>query len=139
MNGVRWPRWRGPPLALQIMALLVGGLVVAQLVTLMLTLLLPPAPAAQYGLDDIAAALVDEPRRGSARRRPAADRAAWPARRERIGLACVRTIAQRTRQADRGRSPARILAFYTPLPFAGTAAARSMAMAAPDRHYGDGR
>jgi hypothetical protein len=30
--------WRGPPLALQITALLLGGLVVAQLVTLFLTL-----------------------------------------------------------------------------------------------------
>ena len=46
---------------MQIMALLVGGLVVAQLVTLMLTLLLPPAPTPQYGLDDIAAALVNDP------------------------------------------------------------------------------
>ena len=32
----------GPPLALQIVGLLVSGLVVAQLVTLLLTLLLPP-------------------------------------------------------------------------------------------------
>src|SRR5437868_4911116 len=36
--------WRGPPLVLQIMALLLGGLVIAQLVTLFLTLVLPPAP-----------------------------------------------------------------------------------------------
>src|SRR3954464_701645 len=54
--------WTGPPLALQIVALLLGGLVVAQLVTLLLTLLLPPAPAPLYGLDDIASALAD--RRG---------------------------------------------------------------------------
>jgi two-component system, OmpR family, sensor kinase len=49
--------WPSPPLALQIMGLLLGGLVVAQLVTLVLTLLFPPAPAQQYNLDDIAHAL----------------------------------------------------------------------------------
>src|ERR1700754_234113 len=47
----------GPPLALQIVGLLLGGLVVAQLVTLLLTVLLPPEPQPQYGLNDIARAL----------------------------------------------------------------------------------
>jgi hypothetical protein len=41
-------RWGGPPLALQILALLIGGLVVAQLVTLVLSLLLPPPQPPQY-------------------------------------------------------------------------------------------
>ena len=49
--------WSGPPLALQMLALLVGALIVAQLVTLVLTLVLPPEPPARYGLDDIAAGL----------------------------------------------------------------------------------
>jgi len=52
--------WCGPPLALQIVGLLLAVLFVAQLVTLLLTLLLPPAPKAQYGLNDIAAALTDD-------------------------------------------------------------------------------
>ncbi len=62
MSAPRRLSWSGPPLALQIVALLIGGLVVAQLVTLFLTMLMPPAPVPQYGLDDIAAALAD--RRG---------------------------------------------------------------------------
>jgi signal transduction histidine kinase len=49
--------WSGPPLALQIVGLLLGGLVVSQLVTLFLTLVLPPAPQPQYGLNEIARAL----------------------------------------------------------------------------------
>ena len=48
-------RWPSPPLAVQIVALLLAGIVVAQLVTLVLTLLLPPAPPAQHSLADIAA------------------------------------------------------------------------------------
>ncbi|PZU06904.1 ATP-binding protein [Sphingomonas sp.] len=129
MNWVRWPRWRGPPLALQIMALLVGGLVVAQLVTLMLTLLLPPAPAPQYGLDDIAAALVDDPEadlRGNGLQRivqqgpPDVNGSGW--------LVSERSRSELAKLI--GVDPRRVsLAFYTPLPFAGTAAARSLAMA----------
>ncbi|MDO6415163.1 ATP-binding protein [Sphingomonas sp. BIUV-7] len=129
MNGVRRPRWRGPPLALQIMALLVGGLVVAQLVTLMLTLLLPPAPEAQYGLDDIAAALLDDPDadlRGNGLQRimqpgpPDVNGSGW--------LVSERSRSELAKLM--GVDPKRVsLAFYTPLPFAGTAAARSLAMA----------
>ncbi len=50
-------RLSSPPLALQILALLLGGLVIAQAVTLFLTLVLPPEPEPQYGLDTIARAL----------------------------------------------------------------------------------
>ena len=47
-------RISGPPLALQIVGLLLGGLVVGQVVTLFLTILLPPLPPPQYGLKQIA-------------------------------------------------------------------------------------
>ena len=54
---MRRERLTGPPLALQIVGLLLGGLIIAQLVTLFLTMLLPPEPQPQYRLDEIAAAL----------------------------------------------------------------------------------
>ena len=47
MDITRHPRLSGPPLALQILGLLLGGLVVAQLVTLFLTMILPPDPQPQ--------------------------------------------------------------------------------------------
>ena len=50
-------RWPSPPIAVQVMALLLAGLVVAQTVTLGLTVLLPPAPAMHHDLADIAAGL----------------------------------------------------------------------------------
>lgn len=53
-------RWAGPPLLIQILALIVGALVVAQLVTLLLTLVLPPEPPRHYELSDIAATLRGE-------------------------------------------------------------------------------
>jgi signal transduction histidine kinase len=121
------PRWRGPPLALQITILLLGGLVVAQLVTLFLTLTFPPAPAAQYGLRDIAAALSD--RRGDDHHGlnrivqagpPDVSGPGWL-----VSEKSRRELA-RLMNVDDSRVS---LAFYTPLPFAGTAAARSYAMA----------
>src|ERR671933_827966 len=45
------------PLVAQIWVLLLGGLVIAQLVTMLLTLMLPPEPKAQHSLADVAAAL----------------------------------------------------------------------------------
>lgn len=129
MNRVRRPRWRGPPLALQIMALLVGGLAVAQIVTLMLTLLLPPAPVSQYGLDDIAAALLNE--EGADLKRDGLERIVQPGPPDVNGPGWL--VSERSRSelaqligADRKRVT---LAFYTPMPFAGVAAARDIAIA----------
>jgi signal transduction histidine kinase len=127
MNLPSRPGWRGPPLALQITVLLMGGLVIAQLVTLFLTLMFPPAPAAQYELDDIATALAD--RRGDDHhglRRlvqagpPDVSGPGWlVSEKSRRELARLMNV-----------DPSRVsLAFYTPLPFAGTAATRSYAMA----------
>jgi signal transduction histidine kinase len=48
--------WR-PSLGVQILALLLGGLIVAQAVTVVLIVLIPPEPRPQYELDDIAAVL----------------------------------------------------------------------------------
>lgn len=48
---------KGLPLALQMIAIPVGALVAAQVVTLALTVLLPPRPAARWNLDDVATAL----------------------------------------------------------------------------------
>lgn len=56
-GGRPFRRWPSPPIALQILALLIAGLVVAQTVTLVLTVLLPPAPAMHHSLADIAAGL----------------------------------------------------------------------------------
>ena len=56
-GGLLTKRWPSPPIAVQVMALLLAGLVVAQTVTLGLTLLLPPAPAMHHDLADIAAGL----------------------------------------------------------------------------------
>ena len=50
-------RWPSPPIAVQVMALLLAGLVAAQTVTLGLTVLLPPAPPMHHSLADIAAGL----------------------------------------------------------------------------------
>lgn len=51
------PRRLGAPIALQLLALLAGGLIVAQLATIVLVLALPPQPPQVYRLGEIAGAL----------------------------------------------------------------------------------
>ncbi|MCJ2180541.1 ATP-binding protein [Novosphingobium sp. 2580] len=51
------PRRLGLPLAMQMIAILVCALLAAQLVTLALTVILPPSPAARWNMDEVAAAL----------------------------------------------------------------------------------
>lgn len=46
------------PLGLQLLGLIVGALIVAQLVTLALTILIPPAPVLRWNLDAVAASLL---------------------------------------------------------------------------------
>jgi len=116
--------WRGPPLLLQILLLLLGGLVVAQAVTLALTLILPPAPAQQHGLDAVAAALrgqpIEEDRSDRLLRKlqndpPDISGPSW----------LVSDHSQRELASLLGTDVANVrLAFYTPLPFAGTVAPR---------------
>ncbi|WP_206240991.1 sensor histidine kinase [Novosphingobium terrae] len=57
MRTPRFPPLAGPPLGWQLVAMLVCTLVAAQLVTLALTLLLPPHPPRQWNLDSVATAL----------------------------------------------------------------------------------
>jgi len=112
-------RWPSPPLAVQIVALLLAGIVVAQLVTLVLTLLLPPAPPAQHSLADIAAGL-----RGA----PVATQGAKPLLRasdsQPPSLQSPGWFVPESAQADLARmmnvdpDDVRLL-FYAPLPFAG--------------------
>ena len=109
------------PLALQIVGLLLGGLIVAQLVTLVLTLLLPPEPPTQYGLDDIARAL------GGKDVAPSASR---PLQRV-VQTDPPQLAGPGWLTSDRSRHELAVLLgrrddevqlwFYTPLPFAGSA------------------
>jgi signal transduction histidine kinase len=116
---------RGPTLVVQIVILLLGGLVVAQIVTLLLTLLLPPAPTPQYHLDAVASALRGERVAGNLQRivqagPPDLGGRGW-------------LVSERSRKDLAGLLHTPVgdvrLSFYTPLPFAGTVAARRMAMA----------
>jgi signal transduction histidine kinase len=129
MNSSRTARrWTGPPLALQIAALLLAGLGVAQLVTLALTMLLPPQPPPQYQLDDIARMLKGD---GSA-----ADRDRMLVRAVRSGSPEPSGPGWLTSERSRhdlaqllGRDDADVrLYFYTPLPFAGVAGPPPRAM-----------
>lgn len=52
-----WRRRFSPPLWARILAIVVGALAAAQIVTLVLTVFFPPAPPQQYSLSDIGAAL----------------------------------------------------------------------------------
>ncbi|WCT72711.1 ATP-binding protein [Sphingomonas naphthae] len=108
--------WRGPSLALQILALLLGGLIVAQIVTLFLTLVLPPAPPAQYNMRDIAAALGGDERAKLTRLvRPGPPDLSGPG-----WLGSARSSEELAGLLGADPEDVR-LAFYTPLPFAGTA------------------
>jgi signal transduction histidine kinase len=111
-------RW-SPPIAVQIVALLLGGIVVAQIVTLALTLLMPPAPPPQHSLADIAAGL-----RGA----PVTTQGAKPLLRaaddQPPSLQSPGWFVPETAHADLARmmnvDPDEVrLLFYAPLPFAG--------------------
>src|SRR5215469_6956405 len=122
MNSSRTARrWTGPPLALQITALLLAGLGVAQLVTLALTMLLPPQPPAQYQLDDIARMLKGDS--GAADRMLV--RTTQSGSPEPTGPGWLTSERSRHDLAQLlGRDDADVrLYFYTPLPFAGVAGA----------------
>ncbi|MBA2935895.1 HAMP domain-containing protein [Sphingomonas sp. CGMCC 1.13654] len=111
--------WREPPIVLQILVLLFGGLVVAQIVTLMLTMVVPPSPPVQHDMRDIVSALRSAEDAGGLTRSvqagpPDVSGAGWFTSSEaRDSLAKLLG-----RSADDVR-----LAFYAPLPFAGVAAA----------------
>ncbi|USI74579.1 ATP-binding protein [Sphingomonas morindae] len=108
--------WREPPIVFQILALLLGGLIVAQLVTLLLTLVLPPAPPAEHRFQDIVAALAGRDARHARLRRrleaapPKIGGPGW----------FVSDPARRQLAAALGLRPDEVrLAFYAPLPLNG--------------------
>jgi len=120
-------RWRGPTLVVQVVALLLGGLIIAQAVTLLLTLLLPPAPTPRYDLRSVAAALhIDaEARDGGLQHNiqpgpPELGGRGW--------LTSERSRAELALLLGANIDDVR-LSFYTPLPFAGTVGAYELAMA----------
>ena len=108
----------GPPLSAQILLLLLGGLVVAQLATLALTLLWPPPAPAQYRLEDIAAALGDaRPARGA----PLLERTVRsepPSLRSAGWLVSERSRHDLARLTGAQEADVRLL-FFSPPPFAG--------------------
>ncbi|HEX7873244.1 MAG TPA: ATP-binding protein [Sphingobium sp.] len=109
------PLWRGPPLVIQIQALLIGGLLVAQLVTLFLTLVLPPAPMPRHRLEDIALTLKsgETSRQGLQRslqaRPPAVSGRGW--------LVSETAAVNLAKMVDAPRTSVRLF-FYSPAPFA---------------------
>ena len=141
MDLTRRIRLSGLPLALQVMGLLLGVLIIAQLVTLFLTLVLPPEPPAQYSMADIARALsgsvID---RGDGRPLQRLVRSGPPAPSGPGWLMSDHSrheLAQLLRQDD----AAVTLYFYTPLPFAGATLAPPRAVEyrmAPERFGANG-
>jgi signal transduction histidine kinase len=114
-------RLPGAPIWLQIIALVVGALVAAQLVTLVLTLLLPPAPPQQHSLAEIAQALRGQPTRAAGERPlirtveaapPSLDSPGW--------VVSSSTTSELADLLDAPAEDVRIL-FYAPPPLAGTA------------------
>lgn len=107
--------WSALPLGLQLLGILIGSLVVAQLVTLGLTVAIPPAPTLRWNLDEVAGQLAGEPASNRLERRrmagpPDITDAGW-------------LVSESSREAlatKLGR-PAEevVLAFYTQLPVGG--------------------
>lgn len=111
----------GLPLAIQMIAILVCALIGAQLVTLGLTVILPPSPTARWNIDDVARAL-----RGSDADGEVLDRLE---RKTMIGPPDVSgqgwLVSESSREALANRLDRRsedvVLAFYTQLPVGGVA------------------
>ena len=122
------------PIWVQIIALVVGALVAAQVVTLALTLLLPPAPPQQHSLQEIAEALQGGPTADGKERPlsrklehapPSLDSPGW--------VVAPRTTRELAALLNAPESDVRIL-FYAPPPLAGTAAGEPrLSEAEPDR------
>jgi len=111
------PRRFGMPLAMQMIAILVCVLLAAQLVTLALTVLLPPRPTARWDMDEVALALTgrdtpDRLERKIMRGPPDVGGQGWL-----VSESSRDALAQRIgRHADDV-----VLAFYTQLPVGGVA------------------
>lgn len=113
-------RWSGPPLAWQIMGLLLGGLVVAQVVTLALTVLLPPQPQRQWEMGDIARVLSGRSAEGrNANLLQRTLQANAPQPKGQGWLTSERSRRDLAQLLTRDEAEVRLY-FFTPLPFAGT-------------------
>lgn len=117
--GRRALRLPDAPISLQILALLFGGLIVAQFVTLALTLLIPPEPPQRHSLAEIAQVL----RSDAAKPAPGPDllrsvEAAPPALNSPGWVVSTRASADLARLVDAPQADVRIL-FYAPPPLAG--------------------
>ena len=114
------PRLRlsGPPLALQIVALLVGSLVVAELVTLFMTMILPPPPRSQYGLNTIARVLEGDASGAGSRSLERLVQSGPPEPSGPGWLTPERPRHDLAQLLGRGDDDVRLY-FYIPLPFAG--------------------
>jgi len=125
-------RWPGPPLVLQILGLLLAGLVIAQVVTLFLTLILPPVPSPEHSLAEVAAVLQGTP--SGVNRPDPLQRAVQPGPPDLSGAGWLVSATSEQELAQRlGVDPADVrLAFYTPLPFAGTSSNRKLGLKAND-------
>lgn len=104
------------PLGLQLLGLIVGALIVAQLVTLALTILIPPAPVQRWNLDLVAQSLLGQGGDDTLERKrmngpPDINQPGW-------------LISESSREAlaKRVKRPVSdvVLAFYTQLPVGGT-------------------
>ncbi|SLK10670.1 ATP-binding protein [Novosphingobium mathurense] len=111
------PRRFGLPLAMQMIAIIVCALIGAQLVTLALTVILPPSPTARWDLVEVAAALTGKDAGERLERKsmdgpPDVSGQGW-------------LVSESSRQAlarRLGRQPGDVvLAFYTQLPVGGVA------------------
>jgi two-component system OmpR family sensor kinase len=112
-------RWPSPPIAVQILALLLAALVVAQTVTLGLTVLLPPAPPMHHSLADIAAGLrVSAPANEGDRPLVRTVEVQPPSLQSPGWVASERAGADLARLLNVPREDVRLL-FYAPPPFAG--------------------
>lgn len=111
------PRRIGLPLAMQMIAVLVCALLAAQLVTLALTVLLPPSPTARWDMDEVAAALNS----GELPRR--LERREMEGPPDVSGQGWLVSESSREALAKRLGQPAQdvVLAFYTQLPVGGVA------------------
>ncbi len=119
-------RLRGLPISVQILGLLLGGLVIAQIATLSLTLLLPPAPAPQHSLAEIAGALRGGPL-GQGDRPLVRDADTLPPSLQSPGwMAQPQSTRELARLLDAPETDVRLL-FYAPPPFAGASPALRMA------------
>ncbi|MFT4025551.1 MAG: ATP-binding protein [Novosphingobium sp.] len=105
------------PLGLQLLGLIGGALIVAQLVTLALTILIPPASVQRWDLDAVATSLLGQADDDTLDRR----RMAGPPDISQPGWLVSET--SREALAKRVNRPTRdvVLAFYTQLPVGGTA------------------